>query len=172
MSVMVAVASVRQITPILSAAVSIGTGLAGMHGIIKDTVRENEKWLMSGIEATAKETVTTETWTKVACSYNEELVAQGGGKTPRKQAKLLARAAAFEKLEQIVCVSEGLAGKVKAKKNRKLTRKELAAVAVVGVVNAHIKNEIGSRIKKEVVDECVKKYHDRNRCGIMHREVP
>ena len=173
MSVMVALATVRHFIssiPILSAAVSIGTGLAKMRGISMETVC---KMLKSDIEATWNKMLTTDTWTEVACSYNEELVAQEEKGTPTKQAKLLAQEAAFEKLEQIVQGdSEELAEKVKAKKNRKLTRKERATVGVVYVVNERIKNEIGSRIKEEVVPECTKKFRECNRCEIMHHEEP
>jgi hypothetical protein len=129
--------------------------------------------LKKDIEATSNKMVTTGTWTEVACSYNEELVAQEKKKTPRKQAELLAQEVAFEKLEQIVQGgSEQLAEKVKAKKNRKLTRKKRAVIVVVGVVNERIKNEIGSRIKEKVVPVCVKKFRDRNRCEITHHEEP
>ena len=184
MSVMVALATVRHFIssiPILSAAVSIGTGhashllaigtgLAKMRGISMETVHEV---LKKDIEATSNKMVTTGTWTEVACSYNEELVAQEEKGTPTKQAKLLAQEAAFEKLEQIVQGdSEELAEKVKAKKNRKLTRKERATVGVVYVVNERIKNEIGSRIKDKVVPECTKKFRECNRCEIMHHEEP
>ena len=170
---MVALASLRQIISsiptLLSAAASIGTGLGGMRGISKETVSE---MVMSDIEAAANKTVTAATWIEVACSYNEELAAQETKKTPRTQAEVLAQAAAFEKLEQIVCGSEELAEKVKAKKNRKLTRKKRAVIVVVGVVNERIKNEIGSRIKEKVVPVCVKKFRDRNRCEITHHEEP
>ena len=169
---MVALATVRHFIssiPILSAAVSIGTGFAKMRGISMETVRE---MLESDIKATANKMVTTDAWTEVVCSYNTELAAQETKGTPMNQAELLAQAAAFEKLEEIVRGSKELAEKVKAKKNRKLTRKERAAVGVVYVVKECITNEIGSRIKDEVVPECNKKFRECNRCEITHHKEP
>ena len=156
MSASVAIAIVRHIISsiptVVSGALSIGAGLGGMRSISKDKVHD---LAMPEIEEMTSEFFSPATCTEVAIAYNEELTSQEARKTPKKQAEARARVAAYEELKDILSgLDEALVEKFEAKQRRTITSRERAAAIVVGVVSEHVKLELGTLIKEEIVPAC------------------